>query len=71
MYFLLYFSKLMETVRVSDLTDFVEYYYLEELERHFVGSIFWSFQEVCKLSWFLDLFMSKVHSSCMQWLMKL
>ena len=61
----------METVRVSDLTDFVEDYYLEELERHFGGSIFGSFQEVSKLSWFSDLFMSKVQGSYMQWLMKL
>ena len=56
---------------MSDLTDFVEDYYLEELERHLRGSIFGSFQEVFKISWFSDLFMSKVHSSCMQWLMKL
>ena len=40
MYFLLYLSKSMETVRISDLTDFVEDYYLEELERHLRGSIF-------------------------------
>ena len=33
----------METVRISDLTDFVEDYYLEELERHFGGWIFGSF----------------------------
>ena len=70
MYFLLYLTKSMETVRVSDLTNFVEDYYLEELERHFRGLIFESFQEVFKLSWFSDLFMSKVQNSCMQWLMK-
>ena len=40
MYFLLYLSKSMDTVRISDLTDFVEDDYLEELERHFRGSIF-------------------------------
>ena len=43
MYFLLYLSKSMETVRISDLTDFVEDYYLEELERHFEVGFFGSF----------------------------
>ena len=71
MYFLLYLRRSMETVRIIDLTDFVEDYYLEELERHCEGSDFWEHQEVYKTVLSANLFRDKYCNSYRHLLIKL
>ena len=71
MYFLLYLSKSMETVRFRDLTDFCRDDYLEGLERHFLGFDFWELQEVCRIFVSSDLFRAKYCDSRKHLLMKL
>ena len=55
---------------MRDLTDFVEYFYLEELERDFEGSDFWEHQEVYKTVLSTNLFRDKYCDSYRHLLIK-
>ena len=56
---------------MENLTDFVEDFYLEELERHFEGSDFWEHQEVYKTVLSANLFKDKYCNSYRHLLIKL